>query len=282
MTASSLPGTRPAATIAFDRFAAEYDTLAAGEIFQLLRQRTHAAFARRFAAGSRVIEIGSGTGLDTRFLALRGVRVVACDPSEEMVSRSLRRLAREGLGDKATVVPCGLQDLSLFLDALAEPAGFDGIVSNFGALNCVEHLAPLGALARRYLRSGGVVMLGVMGRICAFESLYLTATRRSGLGGRRRGAGAVAVPVAGIDVPTFYHRISDVRAALGPDLILETIQGIGVAIPPPYLEPRWQNLPKSVRVMVERIDALLAPWPPFNRVGDHVLLHFVKRGDVHA
>jgi SAM-dependent methyltransferase len=248
----------------------------------LLRRRTHAAFARRFLPGARVLEIGCGTGLDTRFLVSRGVRVVACDSSEEMVSRSLRRLAHEGLQDRATVLPCSLQDVSVFLDALAEPAGFDGILSNFGALNCVEHLAPLGALARRYLRPGGVVMLGVMGRSCAVESLYLTATGRSGPAGRRRGGGAVAVRVAGIDVPTFYHRISDLRAALGPDLRLETIEGIGVAIPPPYLEPRWRTMPKSLRVMVEHLDALLAPWPPFNRLGDHVLVHFLKRDGVHA
>jgi hypothetical protein len=30
------------------------------------------------------------------------------------------------------------------------------------------------------------------------------------------------------------------------------------------------------------VDALLAPWPPFNRIGDHVLLQFSKRGDRHA
>jgi SAM-dependent methyltransferase len=273
---------RTAATVAFDRLAPEYDVLAAGEIFQLLRQRTHAAFARRFHAGMRVLEIGCGTGLDMLFFASRGVRVVACDPSEEMVSRSLRRLAREGAGEQATVLPCGLLDLASFLDALAEPGGFDGIVSNFGALNCVEHLAPLGALARRYLRPSGVMMLGLMGRVCAVEALYLTATRRARIAGRRRGPGAIAVPVAGVNVPTYYHRIADVRAALSPELALDAVEGIGVALPPPYLEPRWQRLPRPVRGIVTRLDALLAPWPPFNRVGDHVLLHFVKREDGRA
>lgn len=274
--------TRAAATLAFDRLAPDYDALAGGEIFQLLRRRTHAAFARRFGAGSRLLEIGCGTGIDTLFLASRGLRVVACDPSEEMVSRSLRRLAREGADDKATVLPCGLMELASFLDALAEPGGFDGIVSNFGALNCVEHLAPLGALARCYLRPGGAVILGLMGRACAVETLYLTATKRASLAGRRRGEGAIAVPVAGVDVPTFYHRIRDVRAALGPRLTLEGVEGIGVAIPPPYLEPRWQKLPRPVRGLVTRLDAMLAPWPPFNRVGDHILLRFEKRGDASA
>ena len=270
------------ATRAFDRLASEYDALAAGEIFQILRRRTHAAFARRLSAKTRLLEIGCGTGLDTAFLARHVRHVVACDPSEEMVSRSLRRLSREGLEDRATVLPCGLQDLASFLDALAAPGGFDGIVSNFGALNCVEHLAPLGALARQHLRADGVMILCLMGRSCAIETLYLTATGRGHLASRRRGPGAVAVNVAGVSVPTFYHRIADVRAALGSDLSLQAIEGIGVAIPPPYFEPRWQQLPTSVRALVTGLDAMLAPWPPFNRVGDHVLLHFIKRGHGHA
>ena len=282
MTTPVVSGAQSAATLAFDRLAPDYDSLTNGEIFQRLRRRTHASFARHFSKEARLLEIGCGTGVDTVHLASLGARVVACDPSEEMVSRSLRRLAREKLDDRASVLPCGLSDLASFLDALAEPSGFDGIVSNFGALNCVESLAPLGALARRYLRPNGTVVLGLMSRVCALEVRYFTATRQRNIARLRKGAGAVAVPVAGVDVPTFYHRIGDVEAALGPDLALLSIEGVGVAIPPPYLEPRWQQLPRAVRGAVVRLDALLSPWPPFNRVGDHVLLVFVKRGDSDA
>lgn len=276
MTPPTTPAAHPAATAAFDRLAPRYDALASGEIFTLLRRRTHAVFARRFHAGDAVLEIGCATGLDTVFLAARGVRVVACDPSEEMVSRALRRLAHEGLTARATVLPCGLMDLASFLEVAHAPDAFDGIVSNFGALNCVDSLAPLGALARCRLRAGGAVLVGVMGRACALEALYLAATGRGGLAGRRRAGGAVPVPVAGVDVPTFYHRICDIRAALGPALRLDEVVGIGVVIPPPYLEPRWQRLPRLVRGAADRLDRWLAPWPPFNRVGDHVLLGFVK------
>ena len=59
---------------------------------------------------------------------------------------------------------------------------------------------------------------------------------------------------------------------------LQAIEGVGVAIPPPYLEQRWLQLPRSVRGLVTSIDALIAPIPPFNRAGDHVLLRFVKGG----
>jgi SAM-dependent methyltransferase len=269
-------GSRAQATVAFDRLAADYDVLTGGEIFRLLRERTHRVFERCFTGGSRVLEVGCGTGADTRFLASRCLHVVACDPSEEMVTRSLRRLAHDGLERRATVMPCGLQDVQTYLDALAPREPFDGIVSNFGALNCVSHLAPLGALVRRHLRPGGVVILGVMTRLCALEALYFTVTRRAGLATRRLRVGAVAVSVAGVDVPTFYHSIGEVRDALGADLRLTRVEGIGVAIPPPYLESRWQMLPRGLRTAVTTVDSWIAPWPPFNRVGDHVLLQFTK------
>jgi SAM-dependent methyltransferase len=278
----SAEDSRAATRLAFDRLAADYDALTGGEIFQLLRSRTHRVFARSFAVGARVLEIGCGTGADTQFLAESGLRVIACDPSEEMVSRTLRRLAREGLDRHATVVPCGLEDLQAYLAALDLPDTFDGIVSNFGALNCVPHLAPLAALVRRHLAPGGLVILGLMTRVCAVEAVYFTATKRPGLVRRRLGGAPVDVPVAGVGVPTYYHRIKAVCEALARDATLTAVEGIGVTIPPPYLEPRWQKLPRRVRMFVTTVDGWLAQWPPFNRVGDHVLLLFTKEGGAHA
>lgn len=271
-----------AATLAFDRLAPDYDALAEGEIFRLLRRRTHAVFLRWLPSGCRVLEIGCGTGLDTSFLVAHGMRVVACDPSEAMVSRTLSRLATDGGLDRATVMPCGLQDLEPFLTALNEEEGFDGIVSNFGALNCVERLEPLGTLAARILRPGGALILGLMGRHCAVETMYFTLRKRRDLARRRRAPGAVVVSVAGIDVPTFYHRVNEVRTAMGPDFDLEATTGIGVAVPPPYLESRWQTLPAALRDTIAGLDRAIAAWPPFNRLGDHLLLQFTKRRSAHA
>jgi SAM-dependent methyltransferase len=272
---------RSQTTAAFDRLAASYDVLTGGEIFQLLRQRTHRAFTRRFDGSTRVLEIGCGTGIDTQFLAARCQHVVACDPSEEMVTRTLRRVAMEKLEGRATVMLCGLQDLPSYLDALAPGIVFDGVVSNFGALNCVRYLAPLGTVVRRRLRPGGVLMLGVMTRFCALEAVYFAATRRPRLATRRLVIGAVAVPVAGIDVPTYYHRIREIRDALGAGMRLSAVEGLGVALPPPYLEPRWRTLPRRIRQTVNACDRVIATWPGLNRIGDHVLLHFTK-ADAHG
>ena len=266
---------------AFDRLAPSYDSLTGGEAFRHQRRQTHEAFARWLAPGCRVLEIGCGTGIDTAFLAVAGLRVIACDPSQEMLSRTKRRLASADVGDRAGILSCGLEELPKFLDALDHGEGFDAVISNFGALNCVRSLAPLGVIARRHLRPGGAIVLGLMGRACLWESLYFAARGRPELAGRRR-QDQVVVPVAGVNVPTFYHRTRDVRDVLGPAFTLDAVIGVGVMVPPPYLEARWQQVPVPIRRATAGLDRVVASWPILNQLGDHILTRWVKRRAANA
>ena len=265
----------PAATLAFDRLAPTYDALVSSDAFRHQRHQAHAALARWIKPGFRVLEIGCGTGVDTAFLAAMGVRVVACDPAEEMLSRTRRRLATAGAGDRVGILSCGLQELPAFLDALDHAEGFDAVVSNFGALNCVPSLAPLGAIGCRHLRPGGAVIVGLIGRTCLWETVYFTARGDTAKARRRRMAN-VAVPVAGVDVPTFYHRRADIHASLGAGFSLDGAVGLGVLVPPPYLEPRWQRVPAAIRGVVAAVDRHTAGWPLLNQLGDHTLTRWVK------
>jgi SAM-dependent methyltransferase len=271
----------PAATAAFDRLAASYDALVSGDAFLHQRRQTQAVFARWIRSGCRVLEIGCGTGFDTEFLARQGARVIACDPSDAMLSRARRRLAAAGVGDRVGLLSCGLQELPQFLDALDNAQGFDAMISNFGALNCVPSLSPLGVIGARHLRPGGVAIIGLIGRTCLWETFYFMA-RGDAIGARRRRAPIVAVPVAGVDVPTFYHRTTDVRAGLGEAFRLDTCVGIGVAVPPPYLELRWQRIPAPLRRAAARVDRVAGAWPIVNRLGDHSLTSWLKRRVAHA
>lgn len=266
---------------AFDRLAPAYDAMTSGETFQLQRRQTHAALAQWIRSGFRVLEIGCGTGVDTEFLSRLGARVVACDPSEEMLSRTKRRLALAGLGERAGILSCGLQDLPHFLDALDHQEGFDAIVSNFGALNCAPSLEALGTVGRRHLRAGGAMAIGLMGRNCLWETVYFTARGDRARASRRRIADA-AIPVAGINVPTYYHRTSDVAAALGAGFVRDALIGVGVMVPPPYLEPRWQQMPQTLRRAAAGVDRIAGSWPLINQLGDHTLSRWVKRRPNHG
>ena len=281
MTTAATEGTEGAdrtamhSRLAFDRLAPTYDVLTSGEAFQLQRRQTHRILSRWVRSGFRVLEIGCGTGVDTEFLAQLGARVVACDPSDEMLSRTKRRLAMAGVGDRAGILSCGLQDLPQFLDVLDHAEGFDAIVSNFGALNCVPTLDALGVIGRRHLRAGGAMAIGLIGRTCLWETAYFTARGDRVRATRRRTAQA-EVPVAGINVPTFYHRTSDVAAALGEDFSCNAVIGVGVMVPPPYLESRWQQLPSIMRRAAAGVDRVAGAWPLLNQLGDHTLTRWVK------
>jgi hypothetical protein len=155
------------------------------------------------------------------------------------------------------------------------------MVSNFGALNCVPSLDALGVLGRRHLRPGGAIILGLIGRTCLWETAYFTARGDAARAARRRRP-AVAVPVAGIDVPTFYHRRSDVRDCLGNSFALDAAIGIGVVVPPPYLEPRWRRLPMFVRRAAAGVDRFAGAWPVVNQLGDHTLTRWIKSRVAHG
>jgi hypothetical protein len=48
-------------------------------------------------------------------------------------------------------------------------------------------------------------------------------------------------------------------------------------VPPPHLAHRWQQFPRGLRRIVERLDTSLAERRPFTRMGDHFLIELVKR-----
>jgi hypothetical protein len=65
-----------------------------------------------------------------------------------------------------TAAVCGAEDL-------AQLGGrFDGAISSFGALNCVENLPAVARSLAALVRPGGRVGICLLGRFCAWETLY--------------------------------------------------------------------------------------------------------------
>jgi SAM-dependent methyltransferase len=281
-TANSVPreagrGLRPDPRIspavgAFDRLADRYDALTAGELFGAMRGAAQTWLAEAFPAGAHVLDVGCGTGADTAFLAARGVDVVAIDPSAEMIARARARIDRLAPPGCVRFVCAGVEEVAEHLPARLR---VDGIVSSFGALNCLATLDPFAALAHARVLPGGRLIVGVMSRICLAELAWFGLRGQFRRAGRRLGRAPVPVDVAGIAVPTHYHRVGDLQRALAPAFRLVRLRALGLVLPP-YAEARWRTWPRALRRAVARVDAGLAPLAPFNRVGDHVLMEFVR------
>jgi ubiquinone/menaquinone biosynthesis C-methylase UbiE len=264
---------------AFDRLAPRYDDICDSAIFARMRRQVHELLRPRLGGGVRVLEVGCGTGIDAAFVARAGAAIVATDPAPGMLSRARDRLAAEGVGSRARFAECGVGEIDAWLRQASPSARFDGIFSNFGALNCVDDLTPLGELSRRWLEPGGWIVLCLINRVCVAEVVahLLAAEPRTAVRRYSLRKGPLAVPVAGVPVLTTYHRPQDVMAALGHGHRIVRIQGVGVVTPPPHFADRWQRMAVSTRARIERIDGAVAGSWPFTRLGDHFVIEIVKQ-----
>ena len=239
----------------FDAVASSYQTLWSGTpAGGMQRQAVCRLIEPLFPTGSRVLDVGCGTGDDALVLQARGVHVTGIDASPEMV-----RTARERGIDASVRRAEDLSDL---------PGSFDGILSNFGALNCVRELHGTRASMARLVRPGGWLALCLMGRVCAWESLWYLL-RRDVARATRRWSGEATSSLAS---RVFYPTVANVRHAFAPDFKLDSWHGIGLAVPPSYVT--GFSAPAIRRLAI--LDRRLASLPLLRAFSDHHLLLFRK------
>ena len=151
---------------AFDSFAADYDrSFTTSAIGQRLRAAVWRRLDAAFRPGDRVLELNCGTGEDAVYLGRRGVHVLATDISTEMLTVTRAKVARAGVAGLVDVAQMPIEDLAQH----RRLGGFDGALSNFGGLNCVDDLAGAARGLAAVLRPGARVLLCVMGPAVPWE-----------------------------------------------------------------------------------------------------------------
>jgi ubiquinone/menaquinone biosynthesis C-methylase UbiE len=107
---------------------------------------------RLFHPGDRVLDLGCGTGDDAVHLMSLGVEVTGIDSASGMVAIAESR---------------GVHAAQMAIENLESLQGdFDGVISNFGALNCVADLSDLSDALATLVRPHGTLALCVMSRFC--------------------------------------------------------------------------------------------------------------------
>lgn len=255
---------------AFDRAAASYHAdYAANPIMAWLQEDTFSHLARLFPPGSRLLEIGCGTGEMALRLASAGRTVVATDISEGMIAQARAAAAGSPAGDGVTwlAVPAG--NLAA---AVAGP--FDGAYSNFGALNCEPDLERVAEELHSLLKPGAPFLCSVMNRWCAWELAWglvrlrpVEATRRLGRGwvSARMSAGPGEPPSS---IPVRYFTPGEFARTFRPLFRPEAVLGCPVLLPPPYLADRFPGAPARLG----RLERRVRGWPLLRGLGDHFML----------
>jgi ubiquinone/menaquinone biosynthesis C-methylase UbiE len=260
---------------AFDELAGTYDaTFTDSAVGTAQRRSVWTEIDRTFQPGQRILEINCGTGVDALHLAQQGVEVVACDSAPAMIA-----VAQQRLGQTKSRAPVDFRVLATEqIGELRNEGPFDGVLSNFAGLNCIQDLGPVARELARLVKPEGIAILCLFGRFCLWETAwYLTrgdlrkATRRLD----RKCVEGALTSHSGVKV--WYPPVRQVRKVFSPNFHLRRMKGVGVVVPPSYLEPLVIKHPRLFRA-ASHLDHWLGRCAGLRAVGDHMLLTFERIG----
>ncbi len=263
----------------YDLIADSYDEVEARNfIGRRMREKVQDVLLRTFQPGSRVIEIGCGTGIEALALASNGVRVLATDLSEEMVQRV--RSKTEALGvDNITVHSMAAHEVGRLEEEFGR-SSFDGAYSHAGALNMDPRLSDVAAGLSRILRPSGHFVCTVVNQTSLFEALFYPLFLRPRKGYRRLG-NVIPTPITRLDA--FKHYVVPVRSYspgaflrhFSRDFELRHLEGLQILLPPWNLSHYLERLEPLARILVALEDRL-SKLAPFNRWGNVFLMDLVR------
>jgi len=247
--------------------AGDYDSLfTAAAIGTLMRRAVWTRCAARFQPGQRVLEMNCGTGEDALWLARRGVQVLATDVSPAMLEAARNKLSGTPDGALARFQLLAWESL-----ATLNEGPFDGMLSNFGGLNCVGNLREAARALAARLRPGAVAFLCVMGPLVPWEWTWFFAQGHPAKGLRRLRRGGSQW--SGINV--HYPSIRTTRKAFSPEFRMLRVSALGVLLPPPYTEKFTGRFPR-VLAGLDRAERLLETRWPLPWLADHYLLELER------
>ena len=147
---------------AFSYTAEKYDAFAEDHPhLTRMRNKVYAHVERVVPAGSRILELNAGTGIDAVELAQRGYTVHATDIAPGMLARLQAKIVNNDLTQRLTFQQCSFSELDKI-----QGAPFDAVFSDLGGLNCISDLSPVIAQLPNILRPNGIVTWVLMPPVC--------------------------------------------------------------------------------------------------------------------
>jgi ubiquinone/menaquinone biosynthesis C-methylase UbiE len=256
---------------AFDGSAPSYDSVFTNtRLGRWMREAVWHELAREFVPDAHILELGCGTGEDALWLTRRGHRLTATDASQGMLDVTGAKLRAAG---QLAQIELAQVDMNR-PDTLAATwgnAAFSGVLSNFGAVNCVADRRALAQALRRVVRPGGRVVLVMMSPICPWEIVWHVARGKPKEALRRFRSGVHVNVGDDVSLPVWYPSPARLAREFAPHFRHMRTVGIGALLPPPYLEPlvsRWPALFETLARLEPRA-ATIFPWTWLN---DHYLM----------
>jgi len=243
---------------AFDAVARSYDaSFTHTSVGMALREIVWSRADQVFDAPGHLLELGCGTGEDAIRFVRKGFKVTATDASSLMIDVARAKARTAAAGDNLEFSCVAMEHVA----TVFEGQQFDGIFSNFGAINCVANLRALSANVAAVLAPGAPLLWVVMGRHVPWEWFWYLARGKPGKALRRlRSQGA---QWRGLTI--CYPTPAAVTAVLTPDFAVTRVSPLGCVLPPSYAADWLDRSPRALAALsrIERAaqrSQLLANW----------------------
>jgi SAM-dependent methyltransferase len=232
-----------------------------------LRELVWSRFDVVFAGSQRILELGCGTGEDAVRLARCGKTVVATDASPGMIQVARQKCAARDLSSRIELRCAPMEQLGSL-----DGERFDGVLSNFGAINCAADLRGLIADIAALLRPGAGLLWVLMGRHVPWEWLWQLAHGRWRKAWRRLEPNGSQWRGMRIQYPT--PRM--LAALLEPHFCVQRIAPLGVLLPPSYAAGWLERSPATLRFL-SRVEKWVQPASLLAAVSDHFIVEATRR-----
>ncbi|MGH2576045.1 MAG: class I SAM-dependent methyltransferase [Ignavibacteria bacterium] len=252
--------------VSFDKIASEYDLAdKANEIVQWMREVVHEVYLNNFKSGDELLEVNAGTGIDALFLANNGMKVYATDISERMIE-----ILKSKVGEASNRM-LGAEKISFSEIHQIQRKDFDGVISNFGGLNCINDFSKLSGDLALKIKRGGKFVAVVMNKVCPWEILYYSLKLDFKEAFRRFNKGGIDASLSTERVRTFYYTPKQFGKFFDEHFKIQRIFTLGFLTPSPYLLGIYERFIPFVKLLM-KLDEIIKGIFPLNRFGDHFII----------
>ncbi len=257
----------------FDEVASEYDKWFERHwVTKHIRSVIWEELLKRFQHSEHILELNCGTGTDAFYLACNGMRVTGLDASSKMLEVARRKTDNR-------IVAHALTFMNIKNEDLHELNGnkFDGVLSNFGGLNCNKDLPDVISNVAALIKPDKYFIACLINKVYPWEiaSFLLRGKFKSAF--RRFQKNGIEARLGITSVHVWYYSVNEFIQMLSPYFSVENIFGINVFSPNPnsrgfsFKHERLTNFLLTV-------DTKVAHHTPFCRLGDHVVIVAKRNG----
>jgi ubiquinone/menaquinone biosynthesis C-methylase UbiE len=236
-------------------------------VLQDMRQQVYDHVLKFIKPNSSILELNAGTGIDALHFTALGHHVHATDLSDGMILQIKNKVQQNNLYEKLSY-----QQLSY--NKLQQITGiqFDYVFSNFGGLNCIPDLTSVTKQLPGLLKPGAYVTWVIMPRVSPWELAgALKGHVKKAM--RRFNKNGIEAHLEGESFTTYYHTLTEIKAAFGAQFKFIMSEGLAALSPPPHRGDLPLNSPVLYKTL-RRLDQKARIHFPFNRWADHIIVTF--------